>query len=213
MVPITNRPGLVALTNSKPCTRRRDSPMNGRHDHERYSIAPIACRRSGRIRGDRGRSSGQALQGHPRRRRYLVPHCARQHYRAARRQRRRQDHDHRDDHGAGAADLGAHPGAGRGDARAKRRGARPDEFRKPLCRHADAAHGAAESHDLRPALCRGQSARAHRAIGRRSRSRRFPRSRQWQALRRAENPRRAGESADQSAGTVVAGRADGVARP
>ena len=47
----------------------------------------------------------------------------------------------------------------------------PDEFRKPLCRHADAAHGAAEPHHLRPALCGEESARAHRAARLRSRSR------------------------------------------
>ena len=46
----------------------------------------------------------------------------------------------------------------------------------------------------------------------RPRSRRFPRPRQRQTLRRAEDPRRAGESADQPAGTAAAGRADGVAR-
>ena len=88
----------------------------------------------------------------------VVPDRARQHHRPARRQWRRQDHDHRHDHGAGAADLGPHPGARPCDAGAKRRGARADEFREPLCRHADAAHGAAEPHHLRPALCGAESA-------------------------------------------------------
>ena len=95
---------------------------------------------------------------------------------------------------------------------AERRGAGPDEFRKPLCRHADAAHGAAEPDDLRPALCGGKSARAHREARRRSRSRRIPRPRQRQALGRAEDPRGAGKGADQPARIVVAGRADGLAR-
>ena len=43
--------------------------------------------------------------------------------------------------------------------RGERRRARADEFREPLCRHADAAHGAAEPHRLRPALCGRASAR------------------------------------------------------
>ena len=107
---------------------------------------------------------------------------------------------------------GRDPGAGAFDARAERRRARPDEFRKSLCRHADAAHGAAEPDDLRPALCRGEFARAHRAAGRRSRSRRFSRPRQRQALGRAEDPRGAGQGADQPAGTAAAGRADRLAR-
>ena len=42
--------------------------------------------------------------------------------------------------------------------RAERRRARPDEFRKPLCRHAAAPDGAAEPDRLRPALRGGQSA-------------------------------------------------------
>ncbi len=84
----------------------------------------------------------------------------------------------------------------------KRRGARPDEFRKSLCRHADAAHGAAEPHHVRPALCGGGSARADRATRRRSRSRRFSRPRQRQALGRPEDARGAGQSADQPARTA-----------
>src|SRR5258705_8892324 len=125
---------------------------------------------------------------------------------------RRQDHDHRHDHGTGAAALRTHPGAGLFDARAKRRGAGEDEFREPLRRYADAAHGAAESHHLRPALRRSEPARAHRETCRRSRSRRFPRPCQRQALGRAEDAGRAGESADQPARIVVAGRTDGLAR-
>ena len=180
-------------------------------DHD-AAAAPVARDRSGRIGGDRGRASRQVLQDHPRGRRRVVSHCARQRHRAARRQRRRQDHDHRHDHGAGAADLGADPGAGLFDARPERRCAGPDEFRKSLCRHADAAHGAAESHHLRPALCGGEFARTHRTARRRSRSRRLSRPRQWQALRRAEDPGCAGQGADQPARTAVARRADGIAR-
>src|SRR6266481_913018 len=186
--------------------------MNGPHDEKRHPHAPVARGKSGRIRGDRGCAAGQALQDHPRGRRRIVSHCARQHHRAAWWQWRRQDHDHRHDHGAGAADLRAHPGAGLFDARAKRRGARPDEFRKPLCRYADAAHRAAESHHFRAALRRSEPARAHRETLRRSRSRRFPRPRQRQALGRAEDAGGAGEGADQPAGTSVAGRTDGIPR-
>ena len=88
----------------------------------------------------------------------------------------------------------------------------PDEFREPLCRHADAAHGAAEPHHLRPALCGDESGRAHPRARLRSRSQRFPRPSQRQALGRAEDPRRAGKGADQPAGAAAAGRADRLAR-
>ena len=54
--------------------------------------------------------------------------------------------------------------------------------------------------------------RAHRTARRRPRSQRFPRPRQRQTLGRAEDPRRAGEGADQPAGAVAARRADGFAR-
>ena len=57
-----------------------------------------------------------------------------------------------------------------------------------------------------------ESARAHRAARRRSRSRRIPRPRQRQAFGRAEDPRRAGEGADQPARAAAAGRADRFAR-
>ena len=57
------------------------------------------------------------------------------------------------DHGSGAADLGPHRGARPSHPRRERRGAGADEFRKPLCGHADAADGAAKPHHLRPALC------------------------------------------------------------
>ena len=50
------------------------------------------------------------------------------------------------------------------------------------------------------------------AARRRSRPRRLPRPRQRQALRRAEDPRGAGQGADQPARTVAAGRADRLAR-
>ncbi len=137
----------------------------------------------------------------------------RQHHRAARRQRRRQDHHHRDDHGSGAADLRPCAGARASDARGERGRAGADELRKPLCRHADAAHGAAEPHHFRQALCGEEPRRPHRKTRRRARSQRFHRPRQRQALRRAEDPRRAGEGADQRARAVAAGRADRLARP
>ena len=192
------------------CARHDYGPMNGPHDDSGNIAGRLA--RSRCIRGDRGRASGQGLQDHPRRGRCVVSHRARQHHRAARRQRRRQDHDHCDDHGTGAADLGARAGAGPFDARAKRRGAGPDEFRKPLCRHADAAHGAAKSHRVRPALCGQEFARAHRGARRRSRLERIPRSSQWKTVLRAEDAGGAGQGADQPARTAAARRADGVAR-
>jgi energy-coupling factor transporter ATP-binding protein EcfA2 len=67
-------------------------------------------------------------------------------------------------------------------------GAGPDEFRKPLCRHADAAHGAAEPLHLRPALCGAESATSASSSSRRSRPEGFPRPRQRQALRPARRP-------------------------
>ena len=112
----------------------------------------------------------------------------RQHHRPARRQRRRQDHDDRDDHGAGAADVRPHPGARPFDAGPELGRARPDEFRKSLRRYADAADGAAEPHHFRPALCGRKPARAHRAAGRRPRSQRLPRPRQPASSRPGRRP-------------------------
>ena len=57
-----------------------------------------------------------------------------------------------------------------------------------------------------------ESARADRAARGRSRSRRFPRPRQWQAIRRSEDAGCIGQGADQPAGPAAAGRADGLAR-
>ncbi len=72
--------------------------------------------------------------------------------RAARRQRRRQDHDDRHDHGADPADIGrgARAGDRHGDGPPSR--ARPHELREPLCRHAAPPDGAPEPRRLRPAL-------------------------------------------------------------
>src|ERR1700754_286222 len=184
--------------------------MNGPHDDSGNIAGRLA--RFRRIGRDRGRASGQGLQDHPGGGRCVVSHRARQHHRAARRQWRRQDHDHCDDHGAGAADVGARAGAGRIDARAKRRGAGPDEFRKPVCRHADAAHGAAKSHRVRQALRGQESARAHRGARRRPRLERIPRSSQWKTVVRAEDAGGACKSADQPARTAAARRADRIAR-
>ena len=47
---------------------------------------------------------------------------------------------------------GTREGAGRRDAAPALPGAAPDEFREPLCRHAEPAHGAAEPQGVRPAL-------------------------------------------------------------
>src|SRR6202035_312234 len=197
---------------AKSCACHGNSPMNGPHDEKRSHHAPMARGRSEHGGSDRGCAADKTLQDHPRGGRRLVWHCARQHHRAARRQRRRQDHHHCHDHGAGAADVGTHPGVGLLDARAECGGARPDELRKSLCRHAHAAHGTPESDDFRQALRRRKFARADRAARRRSRPRRLPGPRQRQTLRGPEDARGAGESADQPARAVVAGRTDGFAR-
>ena len=97
--------------------------------------------------------------------------AARHDHRAARRQRRRQDHDNRDDHGPGHADLRHGLGARRANAAPALSRAAPDEFREPLCGAADAAHGAAKPLGVRPALRGRRYRRAHRRSCRRSRSR------------------------------------------
>ena len=89
-------------------------------------------------------------------------------HRAARRQRRRQDHHHRHHHGPGHADIRPRHRARRRDAGAALPRAASHEFRKPLRRSADAAHGAAELDGVRQALRRRGSARTHRAAWRAS---------------------------------------------
>ena len=138
--------------------------------------------------------------------------CRRLDHRPARRQRRRQDHDHRHDHGPGHAHLRHGHGAGRRHAERALPRAAPDEFRKPLCRHADAAHRAAESVGVRPALRGRRYRRAHRRARRRSRSRRISRPADRQALGRAEDARLARQGAAQQAGSAAARRADRLAR-
>ena len=56
--------------------------------------------------------------------------------------------------------------ARRADAAPAPSRAAPDEFREPLCRHADAADGAAEPHRVRQALWRARRRGAHRASSR-----------------------------------------------
>ena len=91
--------------------------------------------------------------------------------------------------------------------------AAPDEFREPLCRHADAAHGAAEPRrcSRSSTRCRTSPARIAELAGR-ARSRRIPRPADRQALGRAEDPRLARQGADQRAGAAAARRADRLAR-
>ena len=90
--------------------------------------------------------------------------------------------------------------------------AAPDEFRKPLCRHADAAHRAAESVGVRAALRGRRYRRAHRQPRRRSRTDRIPRPADRQAVGRAEDPRLARQGAAQPPGSAAARRADRLAR-
>ena len=70
--------------------------------------------------------------------------CPRLDHRPARRQRRRQDHHHRHDHGPGRAHRRQRRACSARRCRGALPRAAPDEFREPLCRHADAADGAAE---------------------------------------------------------------------
>ena len=91
--------------------------------------------------------------------------------------------------------------------------AAPDEFRKPLRRHADAADGAAESLGVRAALRASPDIDARIARARRrSRSDRISRPADRQAVGRAEDARLARQGAAQPAGSAAARRADRLAR-
>ena len=161
----------------------------------------------------RRRPPGQVLQERHRGGRHFVRARGRLVTGAARRQRRRQDHHHRHDHGAGGADLRPRRGAGRRDAAPAPPRAAPDEFREPLCRHADAADGAAEPHGVRQALRRRRRRRrASRELAERTRPRRFPRPPDRQAVGRPEDARVARQVAAQPAGGAAARRADRLAR-
>ena len=123
----------------KPCAaavRPQMGPSMVQPDHERR-------------RRHRRRPAGQSLQGRPAGRRHVRFHCRRLDHRPSWRQRRRQNHDHRDDHGARDADIRTVRVLGVGHAAPALPRAAPDEFRKPLCRHADAPDRAAESARLR----------------------------------------------------------------
>src|SRR6202035_4255700 len=160
----------------------------------------------------RHRAAGQNLQDRPGGGRHLVHAHPRLGHGAARRQRRRQDHDHRLHHGTDHADLRPGHGAGRRDAAAALSRAAPDEFRKPLCGDADAAHHPAEPHRVRHALRRARSGGAHRADWRRARSHRIARPPDRKTFRRPEDPCRAGQRFDQRAGAAAARRAHRLAR-
>jgi hypothetical protein len=133
-------------------------------------------------------------------------------YRAAGRKRRRKDHDHRDDHGAGDADLrprqrARHRYVGRSPSRAA-----SDEFRKSLCRHADAADGRSEPEGLRPALRCFRSRHAHPRSRRAARSCRSARPADRKTVGGPEDPRVARKIPAQPAGGAAARRADRFAR-
>src|SRR5215472_231813 len=161
---------------------------------------------------DCGRTPGQDLPQHHRGRRHLVCPCARQRHGAARRQRRRQDHDDRDHHGSGRADRGPRHGARRRHAARALPRAAPDELREPLCRDAAPAHGPAEPQGVRRALRRPRRRRPHRRARRRARSRRADRPGDRQALLRPAHAGRARQGADQPARGAAARRADRFAR-
>ena len=111
------------------------------------------------------RPPGQSVQRHHGRGGYFFSVAARLDHRASRRQRRRQDHHHRHDHGADGAHFGHRFRSGRADAAAALSGVASDEFRKSLCRHADAADRAAEPEGFRRALWRRGRGCAHRSAG------------------------------------------------
>ena len=169
-------------------------------------------RDAGPTSSDRSRSSRQNLQDGPRRRRHLVHAEARHGHRASRRQRRRQDDDHRHHHGPRPAHVRpCHRARGR-NAEGPLPRLAPDEFRKPLYRSADAAHGAAEHESVRHALWRRRYPRAHREIGAGARPDRSARPPDRTPVRRAKDPGRARQGADQRSGRAVARRADRLAR-
>ena len=156
----------------------------------------------------------QGLQGRHGggRRRYLFARV-RLGDRASGRQRRRQDHHDRDDHGAGRADLRLGFGARRRDAAPAPPGPAAHELRKPLCGNAHAADGAPEPHRVRPPLRRRRRRLPHRRTRRRTRPRRSARPAERQALRRPEDPRVARQGAPERSRTVASRRTDGLARP
>ena len=78
---------------------------------------------------------------------------------------------------------------------------RPHEFRKPLCRDADAAHHPAEPDGVRHALRRRRPRRAHQGDRRAARAHRPARSSDRQALGRTEDARLARQGADQRSRT------------
>ena len=130
----TDHVGRVSL----PCHHRRHTPHLRRH----------ACRTR-----HQSRTARQNLQEDAGGRRHFIFHCARLDHRAAGRQRGRQDHHDRHDDGLDAhlrpvTVLGAEM------PRQRYRVLPPDEFREPLCRHADAAYHPAEPHGVRHALRR-----------------------------------------------------------
>ena len=100
------------------------------------------------------RTARQNLQEGAGGRRHFVFHPTRFDHRTAGRQRGRQDHDDRHDDGATDAHLRQRDGVGRANAASALSRAAADEFRKPLCRYADAAHHSAELDGVRYALRR-----------------------------------------------------------
>ena len=128
------------------------------------------------------------------------------------RQRRRQDHDHRDDHGADAADLRPRVGARPSDAERALPVLGRMNFESPYV-------------DMPMRLTVRQNLTVFGRLyavehlreridgaGRRPRPRTISSTGQRQAVGRAEDPRRAGEGADQRARAAAARRADRLAR-
>jgi len=132
-----------------------------------------------------------------------VSHCARQHHRLLGGNGAGKTHHHRHAHGAGAADLGVYPGAGLSDAEQSAEVLGRMNFESP---YVDMPMRLTVQQNLTifGRLYAVENLRERIAeLARRSRSRRLPRPCQRQTLRRAEDARGAGESADQPARTAA----------
>ena len=138
--------------------------------------------------------------------------AARRGARAAGRQWRRQDHDHRHAARAARADGGRDQRAGRRHAEAALRRPAAHELLLALCRPAASPDRAPEPAVLRPALRREEPRAAHRGDRRAHADRAVPRPPVGQAVGRPEDAGGARQGADQPARGAAARRADGLAR-
>ena len=127
-----------------------DIPCRNRCIRPRKAAPPVEVRALRKVYGDVAAVDGIELHLRPGR------------HGAARRQRRRQDHDHLHADGARGADLGRGARVRRRHGARAPQGAAPHELREPLRRRADAADRAAEPGGVRQALWRARPQGAHR---------------------------------------------------